>query len=329
MSEDQQAETADDAPEDATEESEEVTGIQDDDFVKLAYTVRTVEDGTVVDTTSKEVAEDAEIDTEDYDFSPRIIVVGAGHVFEGVDEALVGAEAGDTGTVDIPAEEAFGEFDPDDVRTISAEKIDEDDRYPGARVQIDGEQGHVETIIGGRARVDFNHPLAGEDLEYEYEVVEVVDDREEQAAGLLGIYLQEAPEVWIQTDEVEEESQVEVESDDDEDEDAEPEFETVTETVEKETLYIEATPQMTMNQQWMFQKQQIAQDLMDKLDLDRVIVQETIDGMGGMMGGMGGMMGGMGGGGGAPADVEEALDDVDVDADEIVEELEEGDLDGE
>jgi FKBP-type peptidyl-prolyl cis-trans isomerase SlyD len=326
MSEDQQAETADDASEDAADDAaEEVTGIQDGDFVKLAYTVRTVEDGTVVDTTSKEVAEDAEIDTEDYDFSPRIIVVGAGHVFEGVDEALVGAEAGDTGTVDIPAEEAFGEFEPDDVRTISAEKIDEDDRYPGARVQIDGEQGHVETIIGGRARVDFNHPLAGEDLEYEYEIVEVVEDREEQAAGLLGMYLQQAPEVWIETDEVEEESQVEVESDED-GEDAEPEFETVTETVEKETLYIEATPQMTMNQQWMFQKQQIAQDLMDRLDLDRVIVQETIDGMGGMMGGMGGMMGGMGGGGGAPADVEDALDDVDVDADEIVEELEDGDL---
>jgi FKBP-type peptidyl-prolyl cis-trans isomerase SlyD len=331
MSEDQQAETADDASEDAADDAaEEVTGIQDGDFVKLAYTVRTVEDGTVVDTTSKEVAEDAEIDTEDYDFSPRIIVVGAGHVFEGVDEALVGAEAGDTGTVDIPAEEAFGEFEPDDVRTISAEKIDEDDRYPGARVQIDGEQGHVETIIGGRARVDFNHPLAGEDLEYEYEIVEVVEDREEQAAGLLGMYLQQAPEVWIETDEVEEESQVEVESDEDDDEDddedAEPEFETVTETVEKETLYIEATPQMTMNQQWMFQKQQIAQDLMDRLDLDRVIVQETIDGMGGMMGGMGGMMGGMSGGGGAPADVEDALDDVDVDADEIVEELEDGDL---
>jgi FKBP-type peptidyl-prolyl cis-trans isomerase SlyD len=325
MSEDQQAETADDAPEEAADEAaEETTGIQDGDFVKLAYTVRTVEDGTVVDTTSKEVAEDAEIDTEDYDFSPRVIVVGDGHVFEGVDEALVGSEAGDTGTVDIPAVEAFGEFDPDDVRTISAEKIEEDDRYPGARVNVDGEQGHVETIIGGRARVDFNHPLAGEDLEYEYEIVELVDDREEQAAGLLGMYLQQAPEVWIETDEVEEESQVEVESDDD-DEGAEPEFETVTETVEKETLYIEATPQMTMNQQWMFQKQQIAQDLMEKLELDRVIVQETIDGAGGMMGGMGGMMGGMGGGG-APADVEDALDDVDVDADEIVEELEEGDL---
>jgi FKBP-type peptidyl-prolyl cis-trans isomerase SlyD len=72
-----------------------------------------------------------------------------------------------------------------------------------------------------------------------------------------------------------------------------------------------------MNQQWMFQKQQIAQNVIDQLGLDRVIVQETIDGGG--MGPMGGMMGGGMGG----ADLEEALEDADVDEDEIVEELEE------
>ena len=335
MSDEQSAESADEADDADVEEVEaeetaaetetasedETSGIQEDDFVRLDYTVRTIEDETVVDTTRQDVAEEAGIDDEDYDFSPRVIVVGAGHVFEAVDDALVGAEEGDTGTVTVPSAEAFGEFDPDDVRTVSAEKIEEDDRYPGARVNVDGEQGHVETIIGGRARVDFNHPLAGEDLEYEYEIVDVVDDREEQAAGLLGMYLQTAPEVWIQTDEVEEERQEEVESDDDDDEDGEPEFETVTETVEKETLYIEATPQMSMNQQWLFSKQQIAQDIMQRLDVDRVIVQETIDGMGGMMGGMGGMMGGMGGGAGAE-DIEEAIEDVDIDADELVEELE-------
>ncbi len=328
MSDEQQAEPtdepvdADDVEQEAEAEQESETeevegGIQDGDFVKLEYTVRTVEDGTVVDTTKQDIAEEADIASDDYDFSPRIIVVGAGHVFRAVDEDLIGKEEGDENTVEIEAAEAFGEYDPDDVRTISAEKIDEDDRYPGAHIQIDGQQGHLETIIGGRARVDFNHPLAGEDLEYEYEIVDVVDDREEMAKGLLGMYLQQSPDLWIETDEVEEE--VEVESDDDDDEDAEPEYET--ETVEKETLYIEATPQMTMNQQWLFSKQQIAQDVMDRLDLDRVIVQEVIDGMGGM-GPMGGMMGGMGG-----ADMEEALEDVDVDADEIVDELEEADLD--
>ncbi|ADQ67152.1 FKBP-type peptidylprolyl isomerase [Halogeometricum borinquense DSM 11551] len=319
MSDEQQAEAAEQADADATEDVEKETegGIQDDDFVRLAYTVRTVEDDTVVDTTDEAVAEEAEIDTDEYEFEPRTIIVGAGHIFESVDDELIGSEVGDSGTVEIPAAEAFGEFDDDEVRTVSANKIAEDDRYPGAQVQVDGEQGRVETIIGGRARVNFNHPLAGEDLEYEYEVLELVEDREEQAGGLLGMYLQQVPDVWIQTDEVEEEQVVE--SDEDEDEDAEPETETV--TVDKETLYIEATPQMTMNQQWMFSKQQIAQDLMDRLDLDRVIVQETIDGMGGMMGGMGGMMGGMGGGADA-ADIEEAIEDVDVDADELVEELE-------
>ncbi|MFB6101299.1 MAG: peptidylprolyl isomerase [Haloplanus sp.] len=318
------ADTADD-PDAETEtetESEEASGLQDGDFVRIEYTVRTADDGQVVDTTREDVAEEAGIDEEDHEFEPRTIVIGAGHVFQSVDDDLIGKEIGDTATVHVDASEAFGEFDPDDVRTVSAEKIDEDDRYPGAHVNVDGQQGHVETIIGGRARVDFNHPLAGEDLEYEYEIVDVVDDREEQAKGLLGMYLDHAPEVWIETDEVEEEVQVEVEG---EEEDEEPEYETETQTVEKETLYIEATPQMTMNQQWLFQKQQVAQQIMDRLDLDRVIVQEIIDGMGGMMGGMGGMMGGMGGAGGA--DVEEALEDVDVDADEIVEELEEGDVD--
>jgi FKBP-type peptidyl-prolyl cis-trans isomerase SlyD len=287
------------------------------------------EEGMVVDTTDEEVAAASDIDTDEYEFEPRIIILGEGHVFEAVDEALVGSEAGDSGTVTIPAAEAFGEVDEDQIRTVSASKIDEDDRYPGAQVQVDGEQGRIETIIGGRARVNFNHPLAGEDLEYEYEVLEVVDDRVEKAKGLFGLYLQQTPDLWIQTDEVEEEVEVEVEPDDDEDEDeedAEPEYETETQTVEKETLYIEATPQMTMNQQWLFSKQQIAQDVMNRLDLDRVIVQETIDGMGGMMGGMGGMMGGMGGGA-APEDIEEAMDDVDledvdIDADEIADEIE-------
>ena len=309
---------AEEAETEAAEDAEAEEGIQSGDFVRLAYTLRTLEDDRVVDTTDKEIAEENDLDTDEYEFEPRTIVVGEGHVFETVDDALIGAEPGDSGTVESPAADAFGEYDNEQVRTIAASKIPEDDRYPGAHVQIEGEAGHVETVIGGRARVDFNHPLAGDDLEYEYEILAVVDDREEQAEGLLGMYLQQVPEVWIQTDEEEEEQAVEGE-DDGEDEESEPETELV--TVEKETLYIEATPQMTMNQQWMMQKQQIAQDLMDRLDLDRVIVQETIEGMGGM-GGMGGMMGGMGGG-----DIEDALEDVDlddadVDADELVEELE-------
>ncbi|WP_435095525.1 FKBP-type peptidyl-prolyl cis-trans isomerase [Halarchaeum sp. P4] len=307
MSDQQEAEAADES---ASEESE---GLQTGDFIKLSYTARTVEGGDLVDTTDEEVAEEEGVDTEEQDFSPRTLVLGEGHIFEPVEEDIIGKDVGDTGTVVVPAEDAFGEYDESEVRTVSTDKIPEDDRYPGAHVDIDGQHGHVETIIGGRARVDFNHMLAGEDIEYQYEIVGEVTDRVEKAQGLLSMYFDVELDMHIETDEVEEEVETE-------------EGETETETVEKETLYIEQSPQLQFNQQWMMGKQQILQQVMDQIDVDRVIVQEVIDGSGmGMMGGMGGMMGGMGGGAGGEdlGDIEDALEDADVDADEIVEELDE------
>ena len=341
MTDDQpEAAEPDDEPTDAegnngdANETEE-QGIQEGDFVRLAYTAHTVENDQLVDTTDQEVAEEEGVDDQQESFEPRVIAVGAGHLFDAVEQDFIGGEAGDSGSVTVPAEEAFGEYDEEEVRTLSAEKIPEDDRYPGGHVDIDGEHGHVNTIIGGRARVDFNHPLAGEDVEYEYEVLETVDDRIERAEGMLGMYFDADLDIRIEVDEVAEERMVEsdeTEGDDgDEDgeaDDAEPEFET--EQVEKETLYIEQSPQLQFDQQWMMGKQQILGDLIDRLDLDRVIVEEVIDGSGGMMGGVGGMMGGMGGGGGEEADleaIEEELEDADVDADEITEELEGVDAD--
>jgi FKBP-type peptidyl-prolyl cis-trans isomerase SlyD len=78
-----------------------------------------------------------------------------------------------------------------------------------------------------------------------------------------------------------------------------------------------------MNQQWMFQKQQIAQQIIDKTGIDRIVIQEILDGQGMGMGGMMGGMGGMGAGGAEGADIEEALEEADIDADEIVDEIEE------
>ncbi|MFB6111974.1 MAG: peptidylprolyl isomerase [Halobacteriaceae archaeon] len=307
---------AEDAEVDADTESGE--GIEDGDFLRIEYTVRTADDGEVVDTTDRDLAEEEGFDLEEREFGPRVVVVGGEELFDAVDEDLVGKAAGASNAVHIPAADAFGAYDEEEVRTVSADRIPEDERYPGAHVDIDGQHGHVETIIGGRARVDFNHPLAGEDLEYEYEVVEVITHPVEMAKGLLQARFDVAPEISIETDEVEEEVTVEPDEDD---EDAKPE--TTTEVVEKRTLYIESVPQLQFNQQWMFGKQQVAQELIDRLDIDRVIVQEIIDGQpAGPMGGMPGMMGGTGGAPGAGEEgLGEALEDAEVDADELVEEL--------
>jgi FKBP-type peptidyl-prolyl cis-trans isomerase SlyD len=318
------AEEPDETPEDAETAGEsdeaEPEGLQHGDFIRLDYTARTVEDDRLVDTTDGEVAEEEDVEA-DQEFGPRTIVLGEGHIFDSVEADIVGSEVDETGEVVVPAEEAFGEYDDDEVRTVSKDKLPEDDRYPGAQVTVDGQQGFIETIIGGRARVDFNHPLAGEDVEYEYEVVAEVEDRETKAQGLIEMLLDMELEVWFQTDTVEEEQVVEsddeAEAEDGDEEDTGPEYETV--EAEKETLYIEATPQLTMNQQWMMGKQQIAQQLTQLLDIDRIIVQEELGGgmgMPGMMGGMGGMGGGGGGG-----DLEAALEEADIDADELADEL--------
>ena len=332
----EQAAGADAGTERAAEETDasggdetEKGGLDDGTFVELDYTARTVEGGDLVDTTDPEVADEEGVDA-DREFAPRTIVLGEGHIFEPVEEALVGHEVGDTGSAVVEAGQAFGEYDEEEVRTVSKDKIPEDDRYPGAQVRIDGEEGFVETVIGGRARVDFNHPLAGEDIEYEYEIVGEITDRQAKAESLLETLLDLQLNVHFETDTVEEERPVESDADDEADEEApegveadadgeddEPAFETV--EVEKESLYIEATQELTMNQQWMFQKQSIAQDLIDYLGVDRVVVQEIIEGMGGM--GMPGMMGGMGGMGGGEEDIEAALEDADIDADELAEEL--------
>ncbi|PSP80373.1 peptidylprolyl isomerase [Halobacteriales archaeon QS_4_69_225] len=306
------AQDVDAGAEEQDAETETEDGLQDGDFVRLDYTARTVEGEQLVDTTDPEIAEEEGVDDQG-DFEPRTIVLGEGHLFPAVEDDVRGGEVGDGGSVVVGAAEAFGEYDEEEVETVSADKIDEDDRYPGARVRVDGQQGVLETIIGGRARVDFNHPLAGEDIEYDYEVLEVVDDDLEQAEGLLDMFLELDLEMWIDTDEIEE---TRVEEPDD-DEEAEPE--TVTETVEKQTLYVESDPQLAMNQQWMMQKQQIAGQIIDMTSVDRILIQEVLDGSGM---GMPGMMGGMGGGGaGGDVDIEEALEDADIDADEIADEL--------
>ncbi|MEF8771478.1 FKBP-type peptidyl-prolyl cis-trans isomerase [Halodesulfurarchaeum sp.] len=309
MSDEQTADSADDTAEDAG-----TAGLQDGDFVKVAYTAHTVESGDLVDTTDESVAEEEGVDTDEQEFAPRTIVLGEGHLFPGVESDIVGSEVGAEGTVEIPAGEAFGEYDEEEVRTVSADKIPEDDRYPGAHVDLDGQHGHVETIIGGRARVDFNHPLAGDDVEYEYEILDTIDDRVEKAKGLLETYFDVDLDMHIETDEVEEEVEVDGETEDDE-------SETEVQAVDTETLYIESAPELQFDQQWMMSKQQILGDIIEKIDIDRVIVQEIIDGTPAMPG-MGGMGGGLG-------DVEAQLEDADVDADEIMEELDVDDLDEE
>ncbi len=148
--------------------------VQKGDFIKLSYTGK-LENGTVFDTTDANVAKEYGIYNEQASYGPETVIVGKGFVVAGLDEDLIGKDIGDKGTVTIPPEKGFGLRRIDQIETIPVKKFKEPIR-PGVRVNVGGRTGTVESISGGRARVNFNSPLAGETLNYEY--TDRVPDRE-------------------------------------------------------------------------------------------------------------------------------------------------------
>ena len=222
--------------------------IGDGDIVEIEFTARTKQSGILIDTTNEKVAEEEEVNTEGQKWGPRKIVIGENHTFKVVEDSIREKKVGDGETIQIPTADAFGEYDSEWVKTVSSDKIPKDDRYPGARTTIDNHQVQIETIVGKRARVNFNHPLAGEDIEYEYTIVKVVEDPAERAKSLIEIYV--GVELEVQIEEEKEHGK---------------------------TLVVESDPMLSFNQIWLFTKNQIANMLIEKIEVERVIIKETFE----------------------------------------------------
>jgi len=111
---------------------------------------------------------------------PLQFTVGSGQVIAGFDGATVGMAVGEKKTVNIPCADAYGPHDPDQVREIERNQIpDGVDLSAGGRLQAstpDGQQMLLTVVSATDAMVtlDANHPLAGKDLTFEIELVEIV-----------------------------------------------------------------------------------------------------------------------------------------------------------
>jgi len=156
------------------------------DFIKLSYTAK-LEDGTVVDTTNEETAREYGIYNEGTKYGDIYVIVGERHVVEGLDDDLEGKEVGYKGEVLVPPEKAFGSYDPDKKEVLSLSKFREKPRI-GQRVRIGNRVGLVERIIGRRAIVDFNHPLAGKSILFEYEIKERIEKPEDKIKAIFLIH---------------------------------------------------------------------------------------------------------------------------------------------
>lgn len=108
---------------------------------------------------------------------PLAILVGHGNIIPGLEEAMEGHEAGDRFGADVPAAKAYGEIQPGLTQRVPKKY------FKGARL-APGMQTVLPTNFGPRAvtvikvgmsvvDVDLNHPMAGKDLHFDIEVVEV------------------------------------------------------------------------------------------------------------------------------------------------------------
>ena len=161
--------------------------VQKGDFIKLNYTGK-FEDGRVFDTTDEELAKKEEIFNAQGLYGGDVVIIGAGHTIEGLDENLEGKEVGYKGTVSIPPEKGFGPSNPKLIETISITKLQDRNVRPGMIVEVDGRRGLVNRVIGRRVTVDFNSPLAGKTVNYEYSIENLLEDEIEKIQGLLALY---------------------------------------------------------------------------------------------------------------------------------------------
>jgi peptidylprolyl isomerase len=134
------------------------------DTVRVHYTGR-LDDGTVFDSSRGR--------------EPLEFALGAGQVIAGFDDAVTGMAPGDTKTVTIPAAEAYGTRDDAMVLRLAPQSFP-----PGLRPQVgqqlqmsqQGGETFVVTVVevtDEYVGLDANHPLAGKDLTFELELVEI------------------------------------------------------------------------------------------------------------------------------------------------------------
>lgn len=139
--------------------------VEDGDTVRVHYT-GTLQDGTEFDSS--------------HGRDPLEFTVGEGEVIQGFEEMVLGLDEGESTEATLPPEEAYGERSEERLIEVETDQLP-DDIEPEIGMQLE-----IETPQGGRARVriteigdevvtlDGNHPLAGRELTFELEVVDIV-----------------------------------------------------------------------------------------------------------------------------------------------------------
>jgi FKBP-type peptidyl-prolyl cis-trans isomerase SlyD len=185
-----------------------MVSVQEHDFIELEYTGKLL-DGMVFDTTNEKVAKENDAFSEKAEYKPAIVCIGEKQLLPGLDEQLAGKEIEKAYTVTLQPDEAFGKRDVKKMKIVpmSTFKQHNVQPQPGLQIDVDGEMGTVRRVAGGRVIVNFNHPLAGKEVQYEFTILRKITDVREQICAFVGATFR-IPSEKLQVDVVEKKATV-------------------------------------------------------------------------------------------------------------------------
>jgi len=114
---------------------------------------------------------------EDENLEVIEVIPGEGHIFPKIEALLNDMNIGERKTVSLTKEDAFGDPMDEAVQKVPSEHIPEELRKPGEMIGAQTEngetvQGIVVALEGEEVVIDFNHPLAGKNIEVDFIIVE-------------------------------------------------------------------------------------------------------------------------------------------------------------
>lgn len=117
---------------------------------------------------------------------PLAILIGHGNIIPGLEKAMEGREAGETFSVDVPAADAYGERKEGLTQRIPKKHFGNQKLEPGMQVVLQTNFGPravtIEKVGLTAVDVDINHPMAGKDLHFDIEIVDVREASQEEIA---------------------------------------------------------------------------------------------------------------------------------------------------
>ena len=168
--------------------------IKKGDFVLVKMTGRT-EKGHIFQVSSPEDAKKAGIYDEKKDkqgfYTPEFVIVGkSGFVIEGINEILETMKFFEKKSVRIPPTKAFGKREAQKIDRMAIQrfkKLNEGKPPELGQTYVNkkGQRGTVTRIVQGRVIIDYNHPLAGQNLEYNLEVIDKIEEFDKKLARFI------------------------------------------------------------------------------------------------------------------------------------------------